>query len=68
MTAPGKTLCQNSDKALDHIDTKKELAKLAKGHPKEKLFPNSGKAIDPIDTEEELAKLAGVSHAGYKPA
>ena len=28
-TAPGKTLCQNSDKAIEKIDTKKELAKIA---------------------------------------
>ena len=65
-----ESVCQNSDKQIQPIDTKKELARrvcrilqtlLIQG-TRTDFLQNSAKSIQPIDTRKELARIAGTSH------
>lgn len=60
-------VCQNSDKTIKSIDTKKEAAARAKEKQKQKAGGGSGpsgrqKSAQPSKTREEAAALAGVGH------
>lgn len=58
-------VCQNSDKTIKSIDTKKEAAARAKENQKaggQSREVGRQKSDKPLDTKKEAAKLAGVSH------